>query len=836
MPDRNTIDIGDTIDIGIDLGTTNSALAVAVAGEIVMVKNNAEASDLTPSAVWMPKPGVVHVGREARERVETDPENAASEFKLEMGLADARRRFVNAGRELTPQQLSAEVLRSLRTDAAYQLGEPPHFAVITVPAAFTLNQNKATVEAAVLAGFNAGCPLVQEPTAAAFAYGFRETSDRGYWMVFDFGGGTFDAAVVNKRDGDLRVLNHAGDPYLGGKLIDWALVERVLAPAASRQLGLADFRRENPACLLNFSRLKGAAEAAKIQLSRREQMPMMVDLSTGRGGTETFEYTLTREELDSIAEPYFVRAINLCRSALREASLSVDDIDRLLLVGGVTLAPGLRERLAEPATGIGIPLDTSMDPRTVVAHGAALFASTIRRPATGVASAAPLGEFVAELSYEPSVTTVTTTVGGRLRGSGPVDWAELFVTVSNPQGQPPFRSGRIQLNAKGAFATEVEVDRHKTSHFTVELTDAGGARRQLSPATLSITHRDVEFGGVRLAHSLGIQLADRAFAPLLRKGATLPTRAREVFHTSSALRRSDTDAVIRIPVVQGERSRADRNRQVGMLEIRPRDVRLDLPEGSEVEVTFEVDASSLVTVVADVPLVQTQFEADINLGDVRTAPVRVLREQLDEVDRRLTDLRHTADTAGSTDARQRLDRLAEESAVVTLRDQVNAARVDAGAAAAAEERLRDLQAQLDDVEEATQLPLASDRLRDLLAEIEELVESGGTVADRQELDELRTRVQGAINSGDVAAVRAVTERATRFVLDLEQRAPDWPVKVFFALEEMVPPSGQATALQREGRAALNSGDVRTLNSVNQRLIQLLPREQQDQVIGVRKAS
>ncbi|GAA0252851.1 Hsp70 family protein [Cryptosporangium japonicum] len=822
--------VSSTIDVGIDLGTTNSAIAVVTGGEAVIVKNN-DGWDTTPSAVWLPKPDVVHVGRRARERVESDPDNTAAEFKQEMGLADARHPFARAGRELTPPQLSAEVLTSLRADFAQRLGTaPPPFAVITVPAAFTLNQNQATVEAATLAGFEPGCPLVQEPTAAAFAYGFQDAAEHGYWLVFDFGGGTFDAAIVHQRDGDLRVLNHAGDSFLGGKLIDWALVEKVLAPAASRALGFADFRRDNTAWRANFAKLKLAAEEAKIQLSRTDRVDVDAVLRGPDGTEEEFEYTLRRDELDTIAEPYYVRAINLCRSALREASLEPADVDRLLLVGGVTLSPGLRERLADPRHGLGVALDTSLDPSTVVARGAAIFAGTIRRPATASSRAAAPGRFVVDLAFEPSVTTTTPTVGGRLRSVGTPDWSSYGVTLSNPDGHPPFRSGLVRLNAAGAFATEVDLDPHTTSHFTVELTDAGGARQPLTPDTFSITHRDVEFGGVRLAHSLGIQLADRAFAAILRKGETLPARAREVFHTSGALRRDHADAVIRIPIVQGERPRGDRNRQVGMLEIRPRDVRIDLAAGTEVEVTFEVDASSLVTVVADVPLVQAQFEAEINLDAVRTASVRSLQEQLAEVDRRLDRLRE----AGG--GREQLDRLDDESALDTVRDQVGAARVDRGAAAAAEERLRDLQAELDDIEENAQLPELTGQLRSLLDEATETVDAAGDAADRRELADLRRRADAAIASGELAAVRAVVDRTSSFVIELERRRPDWPVQLFFALESMVPRSAAADGLLAEGRRAIGAQDVTGLTAVNQRLVRLLPKDAQDKVIGLRPAS
>ncbi|MGK5740043.1 Hsp70 family protein [Micromonospora sp. URMC 103] len=823
----------DTIDFGIDLGTTNSAIAmVEDDGAVAVIKNN-DGWDITPSAVWIRKPGVVDVGRKARERAESDPDNAAAEFKLEMGLADAGKTFDKGGVRLTPPQLSAEVLKSLRADAAHHAGSPPSAAVITVPAAFSLNQNKATLEAATLAGFSSACPLIQEPTAAAFAYGFHDADDRAYWLVFDFGGGTFDAAVVSKRDGDLRVLNHAGDPYLGGKLIDWAVVERVLAPAAAAAFGLADFRRDNNAWRANFAKLKGAAEDGKIQLSRRDAVDLTVELTVGDGDTETFEYTLRRDELDRVAEPFYARAVNLCRQALADGGLRPDDIDKLLLVGGVTLAPGLRERLADPRDGLGIALDTSLDPTTVVARGAAIFASTVRHPEP--ASFQPAAdEFGLELAYEPSVTTTTPTVAGKLHAATAVDWTGYGVVLDNPNGQPPFRTGRIAVNAAGAFVAEVDIDPHRASRFTVQLTDPTGAPRKVVPDSLTITHREVEFGGARLTHSLGIQLADRAFAPLLRKGATLPARAREVFRTAGTLRRADGEAVVRIPVVQGERRRADRNRQVGMLEIRPVDLRIDLPAGTEVEVTFEVDSSNLVTVVADVPLIQTQFDAEINLDDVRAPRPEDLVKTLSEVEGRVDSLRQSQ-AARTPEVRERLDRLSEEGTLTTAREQVRAAGVDVGAAATAEDRLREVQAQLDDIEEAADRPALVRELRELLAETADLVARTGQPADRQEHAELEQRAADAVDSGSSARIRSEIDRVTSYLVELQRRQPGWSVQVFYWLCEQqgrMRPAGEAAKLVQEGREALAGNDERALDAVNSRLVRLLPDEEQDKVIGL----
>jgi len=825
----------DTIDFGIDLGTTNSAIAVVDDGDVCVIKNN-DGWDFTPSAVWIPKPDVVHVGRRARERTEKDPDSAAAEFKLEMGLAGAGRRFAKAGVTLSPEQLSAEVLKSLRGDAAHQCGALPDAAVITVPASFTLNQNNATSEAATLAGFGAACPLVQEPTAAAFAYGFQDTSDRAYWMVFDFGGGTFDAAMVSKREGELQVLNHAGDPYLGGKLIDWAIVERLLVPAVGRALGLADFRRDNPAWRVNFAILKLAAEDAKIHLSRGEFAEITVELDDGRGGSEPFEHTLRRGDLERIAEPFYSRAINRCRDALTEGNLDPDDIDRLLLVGGTTRAPALRERLADPQHGLGIALDFSQDPTTVVARGAALFASTVRADPPPVAPKA--GEFTIELAYEPSVTTTEPTVAGRLHSAAPVDWTGYSVTLTtNPVGHPPFRSPRIALDGEGTFATEVRVIPQATSRFTVELTDAAGARQKLSPCTLSIRHGDVEFGGAVLTHSLGIGIAGNTFIPMLRKGTALPATTRAIYQTTNALRRSDTESLIRIPVVEGERGRTDRNFEVAMLEIRPRDVRIDLPAGSDVEVTFEIDKSRLVTVVADVPLVQAQFEAEIDLSNVRPPSAEALQEQLGETETRLARLRTSAETVGSSTARRDIAKLDEEGAVESARDQVRAARVDAGAGPAGEKRLRDLQAVLDDVEDAVQLPGLLSELQEAVDECADLVDRSGQADDRRELADLQSRARTAIEGEDPVAARAQLDRARGFFFDLMRRGPEWDLTFFHILRNMrheLQPADRADALIREGERAIAAGDRHAVAGVNERLRRLIPPNVQDPIIELTK--
>ncbi|WP_326799480.1 Hsp70 family protein [Streptomyces sp. NBC_01808] len=376
----------ETIDIGIELGNTGSAVAMAEDGGARVLRNS-EGRDRTPSAVSMPRPGKTLVGRAARERVAASLEDAHAGFVLRLGAPGDAYRFPRAGVTRTAEQLAADVLKSLCRDAAHERGEPRAAAVITVPASFTPEQHDAARRAAVLAGLSEDCPLLPEPVAVALAYGADGTARRGHRLVFSLGSSGFTAALVGERHGELRLLGHVGAPHLGGGHIDRAIVDELLTPAVVRELGLRDFARGNRRWRTNFAKLNAAAEAAKIELSRAAEAAVTVDLRVD-GGEETYwDYTLTRGALDDLARPSYAQAVALCRHLLAENALRPEDVDGLLLAGGATLAPGLRELLADPREGLGIRVDHSQDPTTVVARGAALRAGTVPLPAASPALA-----------------------------------------------------------------------------------------------------------------------------------------------------------------------------------------------------------------------------------------------------------------------------------------------------------------------------------------------------------------------------------------------------------------------------------------------------------------
>ena len=400
-----------TIDYGIDLGTTNSCIARWENGAVRVFQNN-DQMNVTPSAVHILRTGRIIVGRRAYSALLTDPENVATEFKRWMGQKD-RKLFSAAQRELSAEELSAEVLKSLREDVRRQAGADVTTAVITVPAAFGALQCEATARAAELAGLQEA-PLLQEPIAAAIGYGARPGSANQRWLVFDLGGGTLDIAVVSTRDGRLNILEHRGNNLLGGKDIDRLIVDSILFPAISAEY---DLRATGPkaARIALLPRLRIKAEEAKIDLSTdTDVMISLFDVGKDDAGTPIeMEVSLTRPQLERLMEPLLEKCCALANEALAGARLAGADLDRILLVGGPTQSPILRATLN---ARLGAPVDFSADPMTVVGRGAAVYASTLDATSISVPAAALTnGNCVhLKLAYDAVSSEPSATVAGRV--------------------------------------------------------------------------------------------------------------------------------------------------------------------------------------------------------------------------------------------------------------------------------------------------------------------------------------------------------------------------------------------------------------------------------------
>ena len=344
--------------IGIDLGTTNSCVAVMEGGEPVVIANS-EGARTTPSVVGFTKTGDRLVGQVAKRQAITNPENTVASIKRYMGTDH---KVTLNGKEYTPQQVSAMILQKLKADAEAYLGETVTEAVITVPAYFNDSQRQATKDAGTIAGLNVR-RIINEPTAAALAYGVDKEDDQKI-MVYDLGGGTFDVSIIEMGDGVTEVLATNGDTHLGGddfdqRIIDW------MADAFQTENGI-DLRKDKMAA----QRLKEAAEKAKIELSSAMSSQINLPFITADAtGPKHLDMARTRAKFNELTADLVDRTMTPVRKALQDAGLRASDLKKVLMVGGSTRIPAVydavkKELNCEPFKGI--------NPDECVAVGAAI--------------------------------------------------------------------------------------------------------------------------------------------------------------------------------------------------------------------------------------------------------------------------------------------------------------------------------------------------------------------------------------------------------------------------------------------------------------------------------
>lgn len=344
--------------IGIDLGTTNSCVAAMEGNEIVIIPN-AEGTRTTPSVVAFTKNGERLVGSAAKRQMAVNAEGTVASIKREMGT---EYRFKNKGKKYTPQEVSAMILTKLKKDAEDYLGDSVTEAVITVPAYFNDSQRQATKDAGKIAGLHV-LRIINEPTAAAFAYGLENGTSQKI-LVYDLGGGTFDVSIIEIGDNLIEVLATAGDNHLGGDDFDDRMVNYLVAEFKKKEK--IDLRKDVTA----MQRVREEAEKAKITLSATSTVNINIPyLSTAKGEPRHMDETLTRAKFEELTSDLVERTVGPVQSALADAGLTAREINRVLLVGGSTRIPCVQEKVKRLT---GMEPSKNMNPDECVAAGAAI--------------------------------------------------------------------------------------------------------------------------------------------------------------------------------------------------------------------------------------------------------------------------------------------------------------------------------------------------------------------------------------------------------------------------------------------------------------------------------
>lgn len=794
-----------TIDYGIDLGTTNSAIARQDGSRTEVI----EGADglLVPSVVYMGADGAISVGTGALQPRASDPENASAEFKRLMGTAETIP-FARANRSATPEELSAEVLKHLLHRATARFGDQVKAAVITIPAMFQLPQCEATRRAAALAGLQ-HAPLLQEPIAAAIAsVGSADLRD-GFWLIYDFGGGTFDVTLVRSRAGRLQVIDHDGDNHLGGKDFDRLLMRRAAEVVrASGQLG--DFRRSDPAHAAAFDQLKVEAERVRIALSQSEHVTFRVD-AFASSTPASIQFDVTREELEALIRPTISRTVKVCRDMLARSALAPSQIKRLVLVGGPTLTPCLPSLVEQE---LGIEARHFVDPTKAVVIGAAIYASTQQLPRAlrTVPPGRSSTDISAELSYEPMTNNPQPAVAGQLLGdlSGGTWQVEIRSETSG------YASGPTPVRENGAFAARVRLAEGVLNAFTLTATRDGAATPALT-SQFSIIHGTTIAKPV-LSQSLGVVLSDNTVRWYLRKGMVLPARQTVSHATTLALFRGQPGDAVHVPLIQGESENGDRNIPVGEIRIRADNLTADLPAGSEVLVTISVDEHSTTSAQAFVPFLNQTFGEIVKFGlETRQSGdiMRGLESQRDRL-KELEKLAGDLDDGATGEINGRVQAIEEllEDCGADERQQ-------------ADQLLHAVTRMIDTAETKDKKTSLAAEFRKSEHQIRELL-TDADVNRRQQIDALTDEFNSALSRDDIelADLKLTAAKGLEWALIVEQ--PGYWVALFDYLSRTVlegPNAAQARVSIDDGKVAINQQSWNDLVRICREMIKMLPDQQ-----------
>ncbi len=808
-----------SVYLGIDLGTTNSTAAVFDGTAITPIRN-AQGGTLTPSVVRIDARGNVTVGARARRFMDSDPRNTRAEFKRLMGTPHTLE-FAGIGASKRPEELAAEVLRSIRADVHDQLGFAPEQAVISVPALFEVAQTAATSEAARLAGFTR-VEMIQEPVASAIAAGWSADDGDENWLVYDLGGGTFDVTLLATNEGLLRVVGHDGDNFLGGRDLDARIVEWILADLKRTRGVVVD--PADPANAVPLRKLRHAAEEAKIELARAAEAAIALpELFTAGGDAVDIDAVITRATLEELAAPLVDRTIAVCRRLL--AAHGAPALRRVVLVGGPTMMPVLRARVAE---ALGAPFRDGLDPMTLVAQGAALYAGTTHldarpKPAEPKASGPRVW-----LQFPAMTPDVAPFVVGKV-----LDAAEAKINaVALVRDDGEWSSAPEPVDAEGTFALQVSLKARKPNVFRAEGVLSSGERTPLTPPSFTIVH-GMTISDPPLSRSIGVALANDRVQVYFERGSPLPMRRTFTLHTVETVLRGGEGLALSVPIVQGEFPLAHLCRLVGTLAIPSRDVKATLPTGSAIEVTLELDRGGRLFASARVPALDQVFDEVAHLIAPQV-PASELAARADALRERVEAVGREAIQRGMG-ARAITMLVPIETTLGDLAKAIELARGgDADAAEKARRALLEIDAALGDLDAELAWPALETEVRDNVAWATSWLSEFGTADERRVLKETIFAIDKARAVKDPREIERQLRVVDRLGSGAYFRSPmAWEQQFRYAESRATESSDVrlASELVRDGNKAITKNDRAALERAVRALWRLLPADAEERRLG-----
>ncbi|PCK08043.1 MAG: heat-shock protein Hsp70 [Alteromonadaceae bacterium] len=799
--------------IGIDLGTSNSAVSV-FDGDEVKTLVNARGEINTPSVVRV-KGGSITVGAKAQKHLHSDSKNTFKEFKRLMGTQSQSEPDDN-GKRWLPEELSSEVLKALKAQVERQENCQFDKVVITVPALFELPQSKATAEAARMAGFKQ-VELLPEPVASGLSSGWSEQEAGAAWLIYDLGGGTFDVSLIESRDGLLRVIGHDGDNFLGGRDIDRTIVNWLIEQLVETEGLQLDHKHSDYSSVIRH--FESAAENAKIKLSTLEHSVIELEFEYDNEDYEV-DIALTRDELKTLCAPIIDRSIQICQRLLSAQGLQLEQLKRVVLVGGPAHMPIVQSAVQEKLAPLA---QTDHDPMCLVANGAALYAATINLGCEPAADTdkADEREHQLWLQYPSVCTELNPTIMGRVIDES-IKLSQVQICTQDGSWQSPM----IPVDDSNIFMLEVSVKAGGKSSFIINGFDQNRQAIDLAYQAVHIVH-GITISDPPLSRSIGLALADGSVKTFIDRGTPLPAKRSFAQSTIETLV-PGSGQKLQIPIVQGERKQARFCRKVGVLVIDAAELKAPLPVGATIEITIEVDRGGDMRSQAFLPQqnkiihgVAQLFLAKPELSALKTLSQNINTRMSSQLQQAFRSRDESA-LGVLNPLTQRLQLLLPE--LLSMADDVDG--------------LQRISRELMEIESELELFESREQLSELMEECEmayfgtdDMVKEYGRDTDKRVMQSCAKQFEQAMQNPRQGDIERLIERLNQVYHSAYKNKPEFWADVFqrwashaHAARDPV----RADKLVRQGNEAVARKEYGRLQAITNELYDLIPEQQKSQ--------
>lgn len=820
--------MNSTINFGIDLGTTNSLIAKFGQEGVQVYKNPLSFKDTLPSVVWIRKNAII-VGEKAFERLEKDDcLDVFSRFKRKMGTIETYQVHSLNG-TITPQELSSYVLKELKLFVQSNTENNLDSAVITVPASFDAAQSKATLDAGKMAGFNQ-VVLLQEPIAASLAFANLKRDGElpnGKWLVYDLGGGTFDLALVGILDGELKIIDHEGDNYLGGGDFDSLIVQKIIVPymlSNYKMEGLEKLKDNSSKFNTLYHVLIHKAEIAKIELSARTFTEIEIDFLDNENNKQNFCLQITRAQFEELIQPLIDKTIEMVKVLFARNKLMNSDVQFLLMVGGSTFVPLVKERV-EAITGVKLNCD--IDPVTAIAVGAAFYAGTKKKEIQVFSTKTEDTKLTVRFGFNNVSKETMEPIAISLDG----DINNLFYRITSEKGD--FDSGLKSLQKR--VLEEVRLVKNAENIFIFNVYDKEGNLVITNAEPIRILQGIYSISGQPLPEDVSLETDNygnnnTGLRLIWKKGTILPLEKSITVQASKTLKKGDKD-FIKINVYYGpcEASPAA-NILGGTIIIDGDKIDRDIIKGSDIELKISKDESQTLTISVFVTITGQTFEEAFELKKREVNPDNI-REDLDLLNEEITSEQNEINEAQGTENVSVNDL---KKKVIELQNKAEKLSYDDGSDAKyqLDDEKRTLYQKWTELSNPRKCAQLHKKYQEAKVELQNNISKNGNEQDKIILKDILAKEDSVMLSINPEKIQLAIDEIVAVEANILWRTPAWLAGLFEWLlnnKKLLTNENQANSLFAEGAVALKNNDIDKLKYVNEKLIELMPGEQREEL-------